>query len=145
MEDVNRHCTRNANSAKVHAKMLNITQKRNVHSMTSFLVANRQRCPRWTMHCPEEALRKHSHTPSRQLHWLIKIRNCNVAFDPEIPFLGIYNTRTSVPHKLTNARGFSEYTVFTAKDRTYKDWQKAGIYKNGTDELICRAGTETQM
>ena len=110
--------------AEVYAKMLNITQKRNVHSMTSFPVANRQRCPRRTTHCPEQALRKHAHTLSRQLHWLIKIRNCNVAFDPEIPFLGIYNTDTSVPHKLTTAWGFSVYTVFMAKDWTHCNLQK---------------------
>ena len=123
VEGVNRHRTRNANSAEVYAKMLNITQKRNVHSMTSFPVANRQRCPRRTTHCPAQALRKHARTLSRQLHWLIKIRNCNVAFDPEIPFLGIYNTDTSVPHKLTTAWGFSVYTVFMAKDWTHWNLQ----------------------
>lgn len=124
VEDVNRHCTRNANSAEVYAKMLNITQKRNVHSMTSFPVGNRQRCPRQTTHCPEEALRKHARTLTRQLHWLIKVRNCHVAFDPEIPFLGIYNTDTSVPHKLTNAQSLSVYTVFMAKGWTHWNLQK---------------------
>lgn len=123
VEDVNRHCTRNANSAEVYAKMLNIT-RRECTQHDLFPVGNRQRCPRQTTHCPEEAPRKHARTLTRQLHWLIKVRNYHVAFDPEIPFLGIYNTDTSVPHKLTNAQALSVYTVFMAKDWTHWSLQK---------------------